>query len=231
MKTIVFNLAAVWLLSISAAPLTGCNKDPNFVPRNLIQTHQPGGYANINSVDCQYNLDKLPVESLSDAEKASLLYMREEEKLAHDVYVTLYAKWGLNIFNNIQSSEQTHTDAVLMLLQKYQVPDPAGANGIGVFANADLQTLYHQLIQQGNQSATEALKVGALIEEVDMLDLKNALDSVVNNQDIRLVYENLYRASGNHLRAMVRNLASRGITYVPQRLSQAEYEAIINGGR
>lgn len=229
MKTLAFNLAAVMLLGISAAPLTGCNKSQDSIPPNMSLLVQPDGSSNINAANCQYNLKQLPTESLSEAEKASLLYMREEEKLAHDVYVAMYAKWGVNIFNNIQSSEQTHTDAVLMLLQKYQVADPAGANGLGVFTNADLQTLYNQLIQQGNQSVIEALKVGALIEEVDIMDLKTALNGVIDNQDIRLVYDNLYRASGNHIRAMVRNLSNRGVTYAPQRLSQADYEAIING--
>lgn len=42
---------------------------------------------------------------LNAAEIEGLLFMREEEKLAHDVYLALYAKWGLPIFQNIAQSE------------------------------------------------------------------------------------------------------------------------------
>ena len=53
--------------------------------------------------------------SLSDEEVYWLMYMREEEKLARDVYATLYEKWGTRIFNNIRVSEQRHMDAVKAL--------------------------------------------------------------------------------------------------------------------
>lgn len=229
MKTLFISIAAFLTLGAVALPLTSCRDGNDFTPRNMLQLHNGDGNTDINLADCQFNLNNLPVENLSEAEKASLLFMREEEKLARDAYIKFYDKWGLNVFNNIQSSEQTHMDAVLQLIQKYYLTDPVGANSVGVFADDSLQALYNQLIPIGEQSVVNALSAGALIEEVDIVDLKNALNGVVDNQDIRLVYDNLGRASRNHLRAMVRNLANRGVTYVPQRLSQSEYEAIING--
>lgn len=45
-----------------------------------------------------------------------LLYMREEEKLARDVYITLYEKWGIPVFNNISNRESDHND----LIQAYE---------------------------------------------------------------------------------------------------------------
>jgi hypothetical protein len=63
--------------------------------------------------------------ALSAAETSALIYVREEEKLAHDVYVTLYTQWGLPVFQNISRSEQTHTDAIKDLLDRYGLPDPA----------------------------------------------------------------------------------------------------------
>jgi hypothetical protein len=54
-------------------------------------------------------------------EAASLQFMREEEKLAHDVYVTLYEQWGLRVFNNISRSEQQHTEANAQHGQRTQV--------------------------------------------------------------------------------------------------------------
>ena len=40
-------------------------------------------------------------ELLSDAEAQGILYMREEEKVARDVYTALYETWGLTVFQAI----------------------------------------------------------------------------------------------------------------------------------
>src|SRR5512143_2239794 len=63
-------------------------------------------------------------EPLSSQEQADLLYMREEEKLARDTYLTLYDLWASTVFSNIASSEQMHMDAILKLLKKYNLSDP-----------------------------------------------------------------------------------------------------------
>lgn len=175
------------------------------------------------------SLAALPIESLSAAEQESLLYMREEEKLAHDVYVRLDAMWGASTqtFSNISASETKHTEAVRQLLLRYNVPDIAASLAAGTFNNAKLQDLYTQLVSNGTASLTEALKVGATIEEIDMVDIQAQL-AHVDNQDIRVVYENLLKGSRNHLRAFVKNLLNQGVTYVPQYMNATEYEAIIN---
>lgn len=208
----------------------GCDKNNDFTRRNILVVDEDFGYSNINLQDCQYNLDNLPADPLSAAEKNSLLFMREEEKLAQDIYLKLYEKWNHTVFNNISTSEQTHTEAVLKLLEKYQLDDPVGTNGVGVFVNDSLQALYDVLLQQGDLGLIDALKVGALVEEVDILDLENALNGFVDNADIEMVYENLLAASRNHLRAFVKNLKNQGVDYLPQRMSQAEFDAIIAGG-
>jgi len=81
----------------------------------------------------------------------------------------------------------------------------------------------------GFENQVEALKVGAAIEEIDIRDLENELNNNVDNEDIELLYENLEKGSRNHLRAFVRNLNNRGVTYIPQYLSVEEYQEIING--
>jgi len=118
--------------------------------------------------------------------------MREEEKLAHDVYVTLYEQWGLPIFQNISQSEQAHTEAVKALLERYGVADPATGT-IGTFSNPELQSLYTDLIARGSQSLVEALKVGVAIEELDILDLQERLVQT-DNADIQQVFNNLLQA-------------------------------------
>jgi len=180
----------------------------------------------VNTAELQNYVSSVPSGQLTQEEIAGLLYMVEEEKLAHDVYVTLYQKWGLQIFNNIAQSETTHVNAVRSLLEKYNITDPTANEPVGVFTNPDLQALYNQLIEMGSKSVVDALKVGALIEETDIIDLQERIDQT-DKLDIIAVYENLMMGSRNHLRAFVKTLANYGVTYEPQLLSKDEYEAII----
>ncbi|HRK39295.1 MAG TPA: DUF2202 domain-containing protein [Burkholderiaceae bacterium] len=185
------------------------------------------GNSTFNASVLGTTLSALPTETLSAAEQSSLVYMREEEKLAGDVYARLGATWGLKIFTNISTSESTHTEAVLQLLLRYNVTDPAANLGVGLYTNATLQGLYTQLVAAGSVSLIEALKVGAAIEELDMLDINTHLKTV-DNQDIKVVYDNLLKGSRNHLRSFYKTLLQQGGTYNAQYLAQAEFDAIVN---
>ena len=118
--------------------------------------------------------------SLSEKEKEALLFMREEEKLARDVYSELATVWDLGVFWNIAESEQQHMDAVLDLLEKYGIEDPA--LGPGEFYNKDLQGLYNDLMAKGGLSLIEALEVGVIIEVTDIEDIENYLKLTDNNK-------------------------------------------------
>jgi len=166
-------------------------------------------------------------QELSDAEAEGILYMREEEKLARDVYLKLYEEWGLSTFNNIANSEQTHMDALKTLIDRYDLDDPAEGKDIGEFTNQALQELYNQLVEEGRQSLEDALKVGAAVEEIDILDLQQHI-AQTDRGDIQLVYENLMKGSRNHLRAFVSVIERQGWTYQPQYLSQEAFDEIIN---
>ena len=165
------------------------------------------------------------LESLSDAERAGIRYMREEEKLARDVYLTFYEEWGLTIFDRIANSEQRHTDVIKNLIDKYGLDDPY-RDAIGSFTNDELQSLYDSLVARGRESPTEALIVGGLIEETDIVDIQEFIDQT-DNDDIITVYSNLIESSENHLSAFVDVLAKRGIDYEPQVLSQETYDRIV----
>jgi hypothetical protein len=170
------------------------------------------------------------IGSLSDAEIEGILYMREEEKLARDVYLTLYEAWELPIFQNIARSEATHMEAVNTLIDRYGLADPAAAE-VGVFTNPTLQELYDQLVAAGRTSLADALRVGAAIEEIDILDLQER-QAQTDQADIELVYENLMKGSRNHLRAFASTLTRQtGETYQPQYLDPASYESIVNSAR
>ena len=165
-------------------------------------------------------------EPLSDAEIQGILYMREEEKVARDVYTTLYETWGLPVFQNIARSEQTHMDAIETLIERYGLADPAAGAGVGEFADAALQGLYDELVARGSVSLTEALAVGALIEELDIVDLQERLADVTH-ADVAQVYGNLLKGSENHLRAFVRTLGQYGESYAPEYLDEATFDAIV----
>ena len=168
------------------------------------------------------------VYNLTDAEKEKILYMVEEEKLARDVYKTLYDKWGIQVFANIARSEQMHVDSVLYLIEKYGLENPL-QDEVGKFTNPDIQALYDQLVAQGSQSAVDALKVGALIEEVDIKDLDEAIADA-QAPDVIQIFENLRSGSYNHLRAFTSVLKTYGVDYTPQILSPDRYQEIISGG-
>ena len=167
--------------------------------------------------------------ALSTDEMEGLIYMREEEKLARDVYLALYEQWGVPIFQNIAGSEQAHMDSVLMLLDQYGLADPAAGKDAGEFTDPFFQSLYEQLVAQGSLSQADALKVGATIEELDIVDLEERL-AQTDNEYIIQVYTNLLAGSENHLRAFVSNLERQtGEVYQPVYLDQDAYQAIING--
>ncbi len=164
---------------------------------------------------------------LTTDERKWLIFMREEEKLARDVYTTLGSKWKLNIFSNIASSEQTHTDAVKALLIRYEIEDPSANETIGVFTSPVIQKLYNDLIAQGEKSSLDALIVGATIEDLDINDLDDAISNT-RKSDILQVYRNLQKGSRNHLRAFSRNIESSGGVYVPKYISQELFNSIIS---
>lgn len=168
-----------------------------------------------------------PAGEVDDQEIADLLWMREEEKLARDVYLTLGEQWDLQVFTNISQSEQQHMDAIAELLDRYDIEDPVGDNGVGEFTNPELQDLYDQLIEQGSQSEEDALLVGGAIEEIDILDLEKAMADT-DNADIQQVYQSLMSGSENHLRAFSQTYEMvTGQAYTPQYLDQDAYNAIL----
>ncbi len=165
---------------------------------------------------------------LSTTEIAGLTFMREEEKLARDVYLTLGDLWGSQTFSNIARSEQTHMDAIGTLLDRYGIADPTAGNAIGEFTDPTLQALYDQLAVLGSQSLVDALTVGAIIEETDIADLIDEL-AAVEHSDIQRVYQNLEKGSENHLRAYVSTLQRQtNETYEPQILDQTTFNEIVS---
>ena len=172
-------------------------------------------------------IEDIPISNLNEYEINGLILMREEEKLARDVYKFLGAKWNMRIFENIANSEQTHTNAIKTLLDKYGIEDPVKNNEIGVFTSLELKNLYENLIKQGSNSLLDALIIGATVEDLDIKDL-NELSNNTDKEDILIVYNNLNRGSRNHLRAFVKQINKDGENYLPKYITQTEFDNIIS---
>lgn len=199
MKTTPFLVSAALL-----APLLGCTSKE--------AVDRDGATATAEARVLPTRGRPQPVELLSLDEILDMKFMREEEKLARDVYLTLYEAWGLQTHANVAQSEQSHTDAVATLLQSLHVDDPVTDDTVGVFVDEDLDALYDELVAWGRDSAVDALLVGATIEDLDMVDLAAAIET---SDDVRIdsTYESLLCGSRNHLRAFVGALESLGETY------------------
>jgi hypothetical protein len=219
MKNFITRIAFLTVFSLIALLSISCTKEDSISNADY--------YGQFNNVSINTQIALLPITALSDVELNGLLHMREEEKLARDVYTAMYTKYGVQIFSNIYASEQTHMDALLQLLNKYSIADPVGTNGLGVFKDEALQSLYNSLITQGNLSILDAYKVGATIEDLDLYDLK-VETTKVDNADILLVYQMLSKGSRNHMRVFYSSIKNLNGTYVPQFITQAEFDAIIN---
>ncbi|MDG4811766.1 DUF2202 domain-containing protein [Hydrogenovibrio sp. 3SP14C1] len=168
------------------------------------------------------------IGQISADEESGLLYMREEEKLARDVYLTLYERWEVNIFQNIADSETKHTETIKSLLETYALADPVLDDSVGIFTDYHFTELYVALTEAGSTSYEDALRVGIQIEELDIRDIAEKISKVEDNPDIVEVYENLMKGSRNHLRSFWKLFQETGLEYEPQYISEEEFNEIVN---
>jgi len=167
-----------------------------------------------------------PAAELSATEAEGLAFMREEEKLAHDLYTELYDLYGLPVFANIARSESQHMQVMLDLLESYGLEDPAADKAPGEFREPALQTLYNDLLARAQASQEEALCVAALVEETDILDLQQRM-AQTEQAHIVTAYSRLLQASGQHLRVFSRQIERMtGEEYAPQLMTDDEFRRI-----
>ena len=198
-------IMAILILSVSSHSYAEANKGRFF---------QGKGNSNVQT------------QELTAEEQDDLVYMREEEKLARDVYLTFDEYFDLNIFSNIASAEQKHMDSVKPLLDKYELTDPTADDTIGTFSNTEFSEFYKSKAHN-DVTLNQAILTGILIEETDIIDLQKAIDST-DKADIQNLYGNLLKGSRNHLRAFVRRLESMGVVYEAMVLDQSVADSIVN---
>jgi len=227
MKTISLKFS-LFIFLLSGISLSSCNSKDELsggITSNLL-TVDDQGTTLINSVDLKSVTTG--TDEITESQTEWLKFMREEEKLARDLYLALSKDYTIPAFKNIARAEQNHMNAVLTILTSYSIEDPASVEE-GVFNNVDLQALYNSLLEKGKTSLVEALKVGALVEETDILDLARVYE-LSPGDDLTTLTEALMLGSRNHLRAFARVLKVNGIVYTPVALSADEYAEIITTG-
>ena len=159
-----------------------------------------GGQSTVDVGKSEANMQTVSVTYSEDV-ISELLYMIEEEKLAGDIYEAFYDLYGLQIFDNIAESEDKHFEALINKADKMGVDvDEFLFEPSGTFVNEDLQSLYDSLLETGSLSVTDALAVGVMIEEKDMVDIVEAAEAVEGTA-LASVYDNLLAGSQNHLEA------------------------------
>lgn len=172
-----------------------------------------------------FSTNTVSFAQLTVIEKNSLIFMYEEEKPAHDIYLKLSEKNNIPIFKNISKSETYHMSLISELIQKHEL-SVATADETGVFENKDLQKLYNDLIKKASKGITDALIVGATVEDTDIFDLEKMLSEITNPEIIK-VYKQLICGSENHMRAFYRQLQIKNYEYQAQFISSEKLNTIV----
>lgn len=186
-----------------------------------------GGDGQVPGQPLLADLTSLPAGDLTEAQAARIAFVREEEKLARDLYRQFAATWRIQAFSKVAEAEQRHFDLMGWLISRYSLDDPAFGQVPGRFTNSSLQALYDELLAIGQESATSAWTVGGIVEETDLVDVEG-LEALAPADDLATVAENLARGSRNHLRGFVQALAAQGATDEPALFDAETYAAIVD---
>lgn len=224
-------IAGILLIGIALAPVLAQSRGGRGPASSANTEESSTGIYDANfSGSIESVIEDIETESLSPAEREGIILMREEEKLARDVYLTLAEKWDIPVFSNIAGSEETHMEAMGLLIERYDLEDPTSAAGMdsrGEYSNPDFDELYADLVERGLDSFEAALEVGALIEDLDIADLQRLI-SESDNDDIKIVYQNLLKGSRNHLRSFTAQLSRSNGSYSPEYISEQDFQRIVS---
>jgi len=159
---------------------------------------------------------------LTQEEIDALIHMREEEKLARDIYTVLGETTPSAVFKNIPRSEQ--------ILDRYEIPDPVvDESSIGTFTDPFFTNLFIELKEKGQQSDKNAFEVGAMVEDLNMANLIK-YGQATDKLDLKLAYDTLLKQSKNHMSAFVRQLDRLGYEFEPEYITSEQLSiAVVEG--
>jgi hypothetical protein len=167
--------------------------------------------------------------TLSPAETKALINVHDNQKLSLFVYDSLFAIWGINPFGNIRYAEDQHVHFLDDVAENYAlVLDENGiSNNNPGFITQQAETIYQESISKGSLSVVDALKRGALLEEMSLLVLHEA-KAVTIKSDLLHTFDILAMGSKNHLQAFNKRLKMYGVNYEPGILEPKDFKNIIN---
>jgi len=221
------------LLSLIPAALFSCTKNESLDPSELMLSGTPMEMIMVKSDGTTTFITAgvtPPFDSTADltANEIEFAYaVREDEKVARDLYFAFFEKYKLKAFENISKAESNHIRAVELLLSYYEIDYPE-IGEYGKFADPTRQQMYDSLLIKG-ETALEAFKVMAQLEEENIVSFGEVLEDI-ENDNIAIVIENLLKASENHFKAAIRQITALGGEYTAQYMSQEQYSAIIAKG-
>lgn len=223
------NLIKSTLLASSVLVLMGCGSSTT--TDTTITDTTTTTSSSILPADVQAAIDA-PTSVISQELANTLSFMGNEERLAYDVYNYLYAQFGTTQFTNIATnSEYQHITSVQKLVQKYKLDDTGAFTNVdlpslgyintpiesmvaGSYDISEIQGLYDDLTAQGSTSEIEALKVGCIIEVVDVDDLNRDIIIAQNENatDIVTVFNFLRDGSYSHYWSFDKGLKNKGVS-------------------
>ncbi len=146
--------------------------------------------------------------TLTDEQAEKLIYMYNEEKMAHDIYAAFAEQYGVRVFENIAAAEARHMEAVSTVIERYGLGDATlELEAAGTFGVPTISMLHETLMEQGSASLEDAIEVGVLIEETDIDDLVLSMADLETSEtevaapDVYEMYSHLLAGSQNHLSA------------------------------
>ncbi len=179
---------------------------------------------NGNGID----LSQYPLSNLTDAQKYTIAFMWNEEKMAKDLYLELNNIYPTQQLENIAiKSETMHQALVEDLVQRYDLnitnlvdykenysEEELRAFAPGEFGVQEIQDLYDALYAEGTLSQQAALETGCKVEVEDVNDLLNEISIAqeTDAQDLIAVWNVLLNGSYNHYWAFDKGLKNMGVT-------------------
>ena len=165
---------------------------------------------------------------ISKSDRDAIIYVVQEEKVAHDFYKAMYELHGVISFRSISKSEGLHMDQAKQLIEHFGIEDPNKEyyDTPGSFKNPKFEEMYNSLVRNGTNSIVDALVEAARFEEMDIVDIQRFTAST-QDEYLKSTFEKLSGVSENHLKALVKDLFERGVEYTPKYLSAEQYNEII----
>lgn len=161
------------------------------------------------------------------SKEAVIMYLVEQEKLAHDFYRSLDTMWVTDIFNRVANEEYEHVGKLSAVAAELMINVPNHFNEypMGQFIDSKLRHLYTELMISANFSLEDAYRTSANLEERKMVDLKMALKEP-NFELENLTYKALLIGSEDNFKAFIRALNEMNSGYTPILMSPSEFEAL-----